>query len=603
MKRFTTLLVSSLFAACATHVALRALAAPASEPGAGAPSAASVVTRMSERGEPAGTNFLPDSAILARVNDRIVRVSNFRDLYFSSDYQYRPRTDSAGRAEFLNSIVNKEILGLTAQEVGRPLEFADRAVLREHTNTVLSNALFDRLIGDSVKVSDAEAESAYAQFSWEYHLRHILFAERATAERVRRELVAGRQSWEVAVRMYSIATDDPGANGDLGWRRRSETQGEYALKTFSLQPGEISEAIQDGDGFHLVQALERRPVDPVAFVGVKVAIKRDIRETKVSPRLKRLYDDLRAGAQVVYDTANIRFTVAYYRQEQSKWPKPASGVINLSGRLVTFSPADTGRVLASNPIRRFTIGDLTYEMSQITPMHRPRIRGFEGLRYVLDSILLKPSMVDRARALGLEQHPESAELIERRREKFLVEYLYQDSIMSRVHVQPEQRRKYYQDHVNEFVSRPKVQCVRYITRSEAAADSLVAALRTGTDPRSLLGSHPERGIVKAEIKDFYRENAGPDNDLLFEELRPGQSARGTTDGEGRSHVYHVLSYHGERQMKYEEVESIVDESVQNILAERELNAFIARHRKKFNIESHPERVMRIKLTDPMSDTF
>ena len=77
--------------------------------------------------------FLPDTAVLARVNDRVTRVGAFIDAYFSSYAEDRPKSDSAGRVEFLNSIVNKEVLGLTALAINRPLGFEDRAKLRAAT--------------------------------------------------------------------------------------------------------------------------------------------------------------------------------------------------------------------------------------------------------------------------------------------------------------------------------------------------------------------------------------------------------------------------------------------------------------------------------------
>src|SRR5262245_55654679 len=69
--------------------------------------------------------FLPDSAVLARVADRSIRVDRFVDAYFASYGPVRPRPDSAGRVEFLGSMVNKEVMGLTALKVNHPLTFED----------------------------------------------------------------------------------------------------------------------------------------------------------------------------------------------------------------------------------------------------------------------------------------------------------------------------------------------------------------------------------------------------------------------------------------------------------------------------------------------
>src|SRR5262245_6559280 len=56
-------------------------------------------------------DYVPDTTVILRVNDRAITAYDFRERYFSADYAFRPRPDSAGRAEFLQSLINKEVLG------------------------------------------------------------------------------------------------------------------------------------------------------------------------------------------------------------------------------------------------------------------------------------------------------------------------------------------------------------------------------------------------------------------------------------------------------------------------------------------------------------
>src|SRR4029077_6227974 len=107
--------------------------------------------------------FLPDTTELARVNDRVIRIGRFVDAYFASFIQSRPRPDSAGRIEFLNSMVNKEILALTALAINRPLEFEDRVTLRGVTDRALANALYQRAVIDSVTVTDDDLRRVHEQ--------------------------------------------------------------------------------------------------------------------------------------------------------------------------------------------------------------------------------------------------------------------------------------------------------------------------------------------------------------------------------------------------------------------------------------------------------
>jgi hypothetical protein len=49
------------------------------------------------------------------------------------------------------------------------------------------------------------------------------------------------------------------------------------------------------------------------------------------------------------------------------------------------------------------------------------------------------------------------------------------------------------------------------------------------------------------------------------------------------------------------VASYVDESLHNIREEQQLREFITRHRKHHRIETHAERVMLIRLVDPLAE--
>ena len=64
-------------------------------------------------------SYLPDTVVLATVQGRSIRVNEFVDRYFNSWVPTRPDPDSAGRVEFLNSMVNKEIMAYVAREAKR----------------------------------------------------------------------------------------------------------------------------------------------------------------------------------------------------------------------------------------------------------------------------------------------------------------------------------------------------------------------------------------------------------------------------------------------------------------------------------------------------
>ncbi len=91
------------------------------------------------------------------------------------------------------------------------------------------------------------------------HVLEILTEDEATALRIRRQLHDGDFSgFREAARLYSVGmTADSG--GDLGIFQKGELPEEFERVIFALKPGQVSEPIQSGHGFHLFIVEERIP--------------------------------------------------------------------------------------------------------------------------------------------------------------------------------------------------------------------------------------------------------------------------------------------------------------------------------------------------------
>jgi hypothetical protein len=539
--------------------------------------------------------FLPDTTVLARVNDRVIRAGGFVDAYFSSAAEVRPNPDSLGRVEFLTSMIDKEVLALTALAIGRPLGFEDRATLRGHTQTVLSNVLYQRAVLDSAVVTDEEVSHAYRQFGRQLHLRDMVFQDRATAEQAHDALVAGRITWREAVRRSAPAGGVPVPDGDLGWVSRRGMSGTLAVQVFDLAPGEISPPLPDRDGYHVMQALERRDVEPPPFERLREELVGQLRLQHASARAGRLQAQVGEHIGLVHDTSNIAWAAARLRGGGALTRGRDGPVLDLSGRLPEFSPADTARVLATQRDGRFTLGDFLREYQAMPPLMRPSVGDIESFRTQLDGMMLAPYMAELARTRGLEQDPLAVAMIERKREEILVQHLYEDSVDSQVRISPEERRRYYDDHVAQYTTFPEVRFASIIRDSKAAADSLLARLRAGERAADILRADSLQGLTTGSIRTRRQDEPGPYHQVLFEELRPGQATASGPDQEGVWIVLQLLEFDPGRPLTYQQAERYVIESVHNLRAEARLKAFIARQRRRYRIEAHPELVMRVRL--------
>jgi foldase protein PrsA len=103
----------------------------------------------------------------------------------------------------------------------------------------------------------------------------------AVAEQVRtRQIVADSED---------VTTKDAG--GDMGWFPRGWVAPELERAAFALQAGEISDVIRVGDGYHIVQVVERdaaHPLTPEAYMDLKLAVfERWLEDQRMAAEIER----------------------------------------------------------------------------------------------------------------------------------------------------------------------------------------------------------------------------------------------------------------------------------------------------------------------------
>jgi parvulin-like peptidyl-prolyl isomerase len=544
--------------------------------------------------------YLPDSAVILTVADRKVTVGEFIATYFNMNGEFRPKPDSLGRVEFLNTLINKNVLGLTATAIARPLAFEDRAVMREHTERVLGNVLFRRLVQDSVVISDEDIAKVYEEYKWEIKIRHIQCPTLAMAQKVRLDLLQGKITWNSAVKNYSQAKNDKGPDGDVGWASRRGLTYDMAQALYGLRPGGLSTVFLDGEGYQIVQVSERRQVPPPSLEHVRRDIYNQLFRMRSGDRADQLQAMLGRRIGFALDTLNVNFASREF-QEPMKSSRDSKGgqVLTLNEALPEFQPADTSRVLATFDGGRYTLKQFLDQYSLIPVVMRPFVNEPQTMAQQVRSFVLTPMFAQYARELGLDKDPLATNDIDRKIEQIRVEHLVQDSIESKVFVSRADQKKYFEAHKAEYHSFETRDYASFACATKGAADSLAARLRGGVDPRTILREDSLAGRNRGSIQTRREDEHGAFQKILFQELKEGQV---TLDGPGGADqgyaVLKLIAVHPSRQLAFEDVDSIVEESMQNMASEKALDAFIARNAKHYKIVAHPELVMKVRLADP-----
>ena len=171
-----------------------------------------------------------------------------------------------------------------------------------------------RQFSDKVKVTDAEIINYYEShldlFKQPLQVRvsHILIQSesrweavrkqesRRKAEQVLKSLKKGQDFAALAREQSDGPTRTDG--GDLGYIKMGQLEKQLESVVFSLKPGETSEVIETGYGFHLFKVIDRKPETILAYDNVKEQIQQHLIQEKAKQEADIHAKTLRGKADV-----------------------------------------------------------------------------------------------------------------------------------------------------------------------------------------------------------------------------------------------------------------------------------------------------------------
>jgi peptidyl-prolyl cis-trans isomerase SurA len=183
---------------------------------------------------------------------------------------------------------------------------------------ILIQRVRDREVDSKVSVSDAEVDNYLATLASqaggedEYQLSHIYIAvpeeassdaveaSRRRAEQALAEIKSGKDFAQVAA-AYSAAPDAP-SGGDLGWRTRARLPSVFADLVQKMKPGEVSNVLRSGSGFHIVKLVDERNrnqptvVDQTHARHILIKVNEQTSEADAKAKIDRLRERIVGGA-------------------------------------------------------------------------------------------------------------------------------------------------------------------------------------------------------------------------------------------------------------------------------------------------------------------
>lgn len=201
------------------------------------------------------------------------------------------------RTQALDNLIRAQLIADEAEKEGLNKDQDTAQLLKMERLNVLEQALSQKFLAGKEPTDDelkAEYDAEVAKLpKTEYHARHILVATQPFAQKIVERLKKGEKFEDLA---KAESMDSSKTNGgDLGWFTLDHMVKPFADAVSNLKVGQYTtDPVQTQYGWHVIQLLGTRPVNPPPFDQVKQRLVQVVEAKK----FRAYTDDLMKQAKV-----------------------------------------------------------------------------------------------------------------------------------------------------------------------------------------------------------------------------------------------------------------------------------------------------------------
>lgn len=195
----------------------------------------------------------------------------------------------------------KKNLGSNFQAALAQYGYKNESDLKE---TMKVGMMQEKAAMQDIKVTDKELKDYYNNYQPDIKARHILVADEATANDIKKQLDAGAKFEDLA-KKYSTDTATKDNGGDLGWFGTGKMDPDFEKAAFALKVNEISAPVKSQYGYHIIQKTGEKKKK--SYSAMKNDIIKAVKESKLTNDVinKRMEKELKA-ADVKVDDKDLK---------------------------------------------------------------------------------------------------------------------------------------------------------------------------------------------------------------------------------------------------------------------------------------------------------
>lgn len=539
--------------------------------------------------------------VVATVGDHEVTLDYFERKMNSFPEEAAPVDflTRAGREEFLDTIINKEVMAIKAEELGMDSDGEAGEAAQAMARLKAVEQMHADVVAPYQEPTEDELYEYYENFGRVLTVSYMLFDTVEEAEKAR-GLVVGGENWQdVAARLDA---GDPGPTDDWVLEMRYGTiADDLEAKVFELPVGEVSEPLDSIYGYFLIRVDSQKMKRLPPFEKMRESVRQSVIKQNSALAVNRfILDQFDAyGFEINEDVLQLVFDALPPDPPLSDPPSRDE----LSP--LQLDPQDLDKVLMTYgdevwTVRRYS--DL-YEQSSVfgRPRRENRVGGF---RRALKEIAMRELMPVVAQDKGYMEDPLVRDEFKLRREQRMVRRLYEEVVAGTVKVTPEEVREYWENNREEFVKPERRKVKAVVAETEAEALQAQVAAQQGTPWEEIVEEYCIESRLKeqkGDLGEITEEAEGPIEEQAFRMGGAGDVCYPFEVGPDQWAVVKVVEVTPRDEPTFEEVRLRIGRMIE---ADKEEVAFqerVAEWKKDIPIETDTDALMDA-VYDPREPT-
>ena len=193
---------------------------------------------------------------IAQIDGDIITLNVYLTRYQTFLSKTHQTDNLSNRYNLLNLLIDEAIIMEYAEEKGISEKIEKSPQMEKDKNQLLLNTFYKQEIKPKLIAGETELRRMYIWSKSSIHVRHLFSRTKQGILDIQNQLNSG-DSWEkIALNCFT----DPllsSKGGDLGFRKLGELDPAFEEVAFQLTDGEISPPVMTGDGYSIIQLLER----------------------------------------------------------------------------------------------------------------------------------------------------------------------------------------------------------------------------------------------------------------------------------------------------------------------------------------------------------